>query len=261
MPGLDFARRRAIDPSEVWATIVLLLAGCAQGPGPVTPAALTADAPTTAIASPTNAALLTQSEPLPTPYFTQEDLAAMPLRDVAALPQVCYRSSDGVETQIDQAKALDAIHSFLQEESRLAGFREITRMANSPDGLLRIARFEDEQGRSYLVAVVANRVLEMDPGVATPPAQGPPRATEELQALAEAIILRELPQFTKLRARLTISWGMKGGLYFLRYESPEGGPWAGPPPLAQVGLPAGHRDGVTADGQMFSYLNTLNFLP
>ena len=253
MVGHDLTRRHGKGRLEAWAAIVLLSAGCAQGPISVTPAVSTTEASATGIASPTDAALPAHPEPSATPCFTQEDLAAMPVRDVAALPQVCYRSSDGVETQIDQAKALEAIHRFLQEEDRLAGFREITRMANSPDGMLRVARFEDEEGRSYLVAVVANRVLEMDPGFATPRAQGSPLATEELQALAEAIILRELPQFTELRARLASSWGVKEDLYFFRYEYPGGGPWFGLPPLAQVGL--------TADGQMFSYLNTLYFLP
>ena len=254
MVGHDLTRRRGKGRLQAWAAIVLLSAGGAQGPGSITPAVSTAEASATAIASPTDAALTAHPEPSPTPCFTQEDLAAMPLREVAALTQVCYRSPDGVETQIDQARALDAIHGFLQEDGRLAGFREITRMANSPDGMLRVARFEDEEGRSYLVAVVANRVLEMGPGFATPRAQGSPLATEELRALAEAIILRELPQFTELRARLTASQGVKSGeFYFFRYEYPGGGPWFGLPPLAQVGL--------TADGQMFSYLNTLYFLP
>ena len=254
MVGPGLARRRGKGRLEAWAAIVLLSAGCAQSPVAATPAASTAEASATHIASPTDAALPPEPTPTARPCFTQEDLAAMPARDVAALAQVCYRSSDGVETEIDQAKALEAIHSFLQGESRLAGFREITRMGNSPDGLLRVARFEDEQGRSYLVAVVANRVLEMDPGITTPPVQGPPLATDELQALAEAIILRELPQFTELRSRLVASQGVKSGeSYFFRYEYPGGGPWFGLPPLAQVGL--------TADGQMFSYLNTLYFLP
>ena len=38
----------------------------------------------------------------------------MTLVEIAALPRICYQSQDGVETQIDQAKAVDAIHAFLQ---------------------------------------------------------------------------------------------------------------------------------------------------
>jgi len=161
MPGLDLARRRGISLLEVWATTVLLSAGCARAPISVTPAPSRAEASATAIASSTEAALPTQPEPSPTPCFTQEDLAAMPLRDVAAFAQVCYRSSDGMETQIDQAKALDAIHGFLQEEGRLAGFREITRMANSPDGLLRVARYGAR-------APWRSRGLASSPGVPSP---------------------------------------------------------------------------------------------
>jgi hypothetical protein len=177
----------------------------------------------------------------------------MPLADIAAFPQICFLSSDGIETHIDQAQAIEAIEAFLQGPAGALGFREITRMGNSPDGLLRVARFEDEAGRFFLVAVTANRVLEMEPGPTSPSVGGPRLSVEELQALAEELITRELPEFTDLRPSLSSTGGVKSGdLYFFRYEVPEGGPWAGLPPLAQVG--------VTADGQVFSYLNTLYFV-
>ena len=151
-----------------------LLVACSNAPNPALPTPTTA-----ATASVTILSLPAEPSPTSWPCFTREALAAMTLVEIAALPRICYQSQDGVETQIDQAKAVDAIHAFLQED-RLLGFREITRMANSPDGLLRVARLEDDEGRSYLVAVAANRVLEMDPGAAVPAIDGPRLSPEDL---------------------------------------------------------------------------------
>jgi hypothetical protein len=177
----------------------------------------------------------------------------MALVDIRGMSALCYRSSEGVETQIDQARALAAIDDFLREPSRIVAFREITTMGNSPDGLLRVARFEDDLGRSFLMAVMANRVLEMDPGLTNPVVEGARLAQAELEARAEALIARELPAFTDLKPSLISTGGVKSGdLYFFRYEYAGGGPWAGLPPLAQVG--------ITADGRIFSYLNTLYFV-
>jgi hypothetical protein len=235
----------------------ILSAGCTTAPASATiPASpVQASATVRTPAEPTNPPPALEASPTALPCFSREDLAAMALADIAALPQICFLSSDGIETHIDQAHAIEAIDEFLQGRAGALGFREITRMGNSPDGSLRVARFEDEVGRSFLVAVAANRVLEMDPGLSAPSVRvnGQRLPAEELQALAEELITRELPEFPDLRPRLSSTGGVKSGdLYFFRYEYPEGGPWAGLPPLAQVGL--------TADGQVFSYLNTLYFV-
>jgi hypothetical protein len=230
--------------------LLLLLSAC-TGTATVTP---TTPPSPIAAASPPAATLPPANEPTDeVACFTREDLAAMTLTQVSEMSRLCYRSSDGVETHIDQARALAAIADFLQEPERLVGFREITIMANSPDGLLRVARFEDDRGRSYLVAVTANRVLEMDPGPASLAVEGPRLAEAELQARADALIARELPQFLDLKPSLASTGDVKSGdNYFFRYEYTAGGPWGGLPPLAQVG--------ITADGQIFSYLNTLYFV-
>jgi hypothetical protein len=206
--------------------------------------------------------------------LTRTALAAMPLEEIAAHPSLCFDSEDGVETEIAQAEAVETIRAFLQDTLLSAmpgaipdgmpfqgaqtrrsaiGFREVTYMGNSPSGLLRVARFEDERGVSYLVAVVAEKVLEMDPGASQPQTSGDTLNQDGLQAIAEDLIRRELPAFDDLRHRLTFEVGAKsGGLTFYRWQQPGVDQAGGQPPLAQVG--------ITESGQVFSYINTLYFL-
>ena len=126
-------------------------------------------------------------------------------------------------------------------------------MGNSPSGVLRVARLEDDQGASYLVAVVAEKVLEMDPSPAPRQAAGPALSHDELQSLAEQLILREFPDFEQLRDSLKFEAGQKsGGLAFFRWEQPGLFEPGAMPPLAQVG--------ITESGEIFSYINTLYFL-
>jgi hypothetical protein len=177
----------------------------------------------------------------------------MSLPEIAAEGTLCFDSEDGAQTEISQAEAIETIRTFLQDPTRVVGFREVTTMANSPSGVLRVARFEDERGISYLVAVVAEKVLEMDPGASQPQPTGPALEQDELQAIAEGLIRRELPAFDELRDRLAFEVGSKGGgLNFFRWEQPGAAETGGLPPLAQVG--------ITDSGEIFSYINTLYFL-
>ena len=177
----------------------------------------------------------------------------MALPDVAAHPMLCFDSEDGVTTAISQPEAIETIQAFLQDPTRVVAFRELTIMGNSPSGVLRVARFEDERGISYLVAVVAEKVLEMDPGASQPQPAGPALEPEALQAIAEELIRRELPAFDDLHDHLTFQVGAKsGGLNFFRWEQPGATGPSGMPPLAQVG--------ITDSGEVFSYINTLYLL-
>jgi hypothetical protein len=115
-----------------------------------------------------------------------------------------------------------------------------------------VARLEDQQGASYLVALVAGKVLEMnaDPGQTE---AGDGMTQSQLQAIAEDLIRRELPAFDELRDRLAFEAGAKsGGVNFFRWELPAPTGAGNMPPLAQVG--------ITDSGHIFSYINTLYFL-
>jgi hypothetical protein len=236
--------------SRAAVLLPMMLAACAV---PTPAATVTPPAPTTGVMTvttvpPTRAPAATQPA-----CFTRAALVAMPLEEIAAQPSLCFDSENGVQTEIDQAEAIQIVRAFLQDPTRLIAFREATRMANSPDGALPVARLEDEGGVSFLVAVVAGKVLEMDPGAMLPQSSGPALSQEELQAIAEDVIRRELPAFDELRERLTFEAGTKpGGLNFFRWEQPGAAETGGLPPLAQVG--------ITDSGEIFSYINTLYFL-
>jgi putative hemolysin len=198
----------------------------------------------TVAASPTPSAPPTEET-----CYNTEDLAALPLDTVAAWDRLCYLPYSGPKTEIDQAAGATVIRNFLQDPQRLLVFREITTMANSPSGMLRVERFVDEQGNSYLVAPLAKKLLEMDPGnVAV--SQAPKLSDDELQAKAEGLIRREFPDWDTMKERLTYTGGAKGENHFFRWEASENLKGStGMPPLVQVGM--------TGAGEVFSYLNTL----
>ena len=214
-----------------------------------------APAPTNGPVTETGAGTLAvqgSAEP-PLDCLTSEELTQISLAERASLVTLCYRSADGVETVIDQARHVAGIRTFLEDPERVVAFREITFMPNAPDGRLRTALYEDERGLLYYYAVTADKVVEMSPAAYTPVVGKETLPESELRAIAEALIRRELPEFEALREELTPSSGEKsGGLYFFRWE---GRPIAGEgsmPPLAQVG--------ITASGEVFSYINTLDYL-
>lgn len=236
---------------------VMLLVACrAGGAQPVEgPSSATESTPVTGAGmtlSPVPASMTAEPQP-PGPCLSGEELSQLSLAERAGLDTLCYRSADGVETTIDQAAQIAGIRTFLGDPNRLIAFREIAFMPNSPDGRLRTAMYEDERGLQYYFAVAADKVVEMSPGATSPVVGEETLSESELRAAAEALVARELPEFETMKAGLMSSGGQKsGGLYFFRWE---GAPIAGEgsmPPLAQVG--------ITASGEVFSYINTLYFL-
>lgn len=255
---MSFHTRSSTPSALLFAGALTLLTGCAA-PGPTS-----GGTPTSVPASPTSAAAVTppvsatrpaetiEASPTAAPCFTREELAALDLETIAAWDVICYRSDPGVDTSIDQKAAVAAIRSLVGEAPQVIAFQEITFMANSPTGGLKVLRFIDERGYGYLVAPLAEKVVEMDPPPTLPPASGPKRSAEELQQLAEALILAQYPPFAQWKPVLTYLPGSKdGGVFFFRWETPIPGA-TNMPALAQVG--------ITETGEVFSYLNTLFYL-
>lgn len=232
------------------ALLILTLAGCA--PQVATSVAnqeptLTRPNPTAPTIGPTAVAATPTEHP---PCFSRDELAEMDLEAVASFPVLCFDPGYGPRTIVDQAGAIAVVRAFVQDPTRLVGFREMTFSGNSPSGTLPVGSFEDERGGSYLVALAARKVVEMsiDPGPSHPGAEVLSHA--QLQAIAEDLLRRELPAFDALRSRLTFELGAKsGGVSFFRWELagwPDDGSM---PPLAQVG--------ITDAGVVFGYINTL----
>jgi hypothetical protein len=236
-----------------WTLVVALLglAAC-TAPNVVAPAPSTPESSESPPATRPPSATL-PPPPTPLPCFTRGELAEMALNELAAWPALCFDSENGVRTEIDQAAAIATVRAFLQDPDRQMGFREVTTMSNAPGGRLPVLRLEDDRGISYLVAPVAGKVLEMSPGAYQPQTGGPSLLREDLQALAENLIRRELPAFDELRRGLDFQAGAKsGGVNFFRWEAPGPTTDGDLPPLAQVG--------ITDSGEVFSYINTLYLL-
>ncbi len=242
-------------PFAVLVTVVILLAVGCTTVAPATPTAVTVSAPSevpTTPGIPTPNAATAEPSPTDAHCFNGEELAAMDLETIAAWDVLCYRSDSGIDTPVDQQRAVLAVRSLVGDAPQIIAFQEITRMANSPSGDLKVLRFVDERGYAYLVAPLAGKVVEMDPPFSLPAGRGPARSLEELQRQAEALILDQYPAFTEWKSALAFEAGHKpGGLYFFRWERAL--PWAqNMPALAQVG--------ITETGDVFSYLNTLFYL-
>lgn len=235
------------------AAVLAVSAGCSG------PAAGTSPAPTDATPSlsapmnPTSPAGIAEPTATHPACFTREQLSTMDLEAIAGWDGLCYLSDSGAETQIDQRMAAAAVRGLVGQAPHLIAFQEITRMANSPNGDLRVLRLVDERGYTYLVAPVAGKVVEMDPPSTLPAGNGPTRRVDELQRQAEALVLDQYPPFSALKPSLDFQAGSKsGGVYFFRWERALPGNTM-MPALAQVG--------ITETGEVFSYLNTLFYLP
>ncbi|HSB89101.1 MAG TPA: hypothetical protein VLD63_03630 [Anaerolineales bacterium] len=250
---------RSHTPSAVLlAGALTLLTGCAA-PGPTSagtpmslPASPTSAAAVTSPVSPTRPAETIEASPTSAPCFTREELAALDLETIAAWEVICYRSDSGVETSIDQKAAVAAVRSLVGEAPQVIAFQEITIAPNSPTGDLKVLRLMDERGFEYLVAPLAEKVVEMDPPASWRASSGHTRSREELQLLAETLIAGQFPAFDQWKPTLNFEVGSKSeGMYFFRWEQP--GPVQHMPVLAQVG--------ITETGEVFSYINTLFYLP
>ncbi len=132
-------------------------------------------------------------------------------------------------------------------------FVEMTTLINSPDGHLAVARYQDGDGRQYLVEPSAGQVLEYDARgtLSALPPKGPLFGLDQLKPRVEALVAATTPGFADRQAGLGYDEGAKGDLYFFTWR--DGTAVTGPDrpnaPFAQVGL--------HASGMLFAYDNTL----
>jgi len=171
--------------------------------------------------------------------------------EIAQRENFCYSMPDGSAYTIQQRKDIDHLRVILLDPELKVWFQMVGFAPNAPVMSYPVATYIDRRGRSYMLDLNNGQIVEMTPGegdgVVNP---GLPRLSEgALQQLAESFILRNTPQFASIRSRLAYSGGSKTDVYFARWEDQEATGWENMPPLAQVGL--------TVNGVIFSYLNTL----
>jgi hypothetical protein len=135
-------------------------------------------------------------------------------------------------------------------------FQEVGYAPNAPSVGYQVGIYTDGIGKQYMLDLVSHQIVEITPGQGEGGAlsNSPVRSEPELQAIAEHFILRNTPQFATLKSQLTYAGGNKGGEnYFFRWEDRSAGSWENMPPMVQVG--------ITVNGNIFSYINTLFLAP
>jgi hypothetical protein len=149
-----------------------------------------------------------------------------------------------------QLAAINAIRTKLDLPALPLKFIGPSDMANSPSGGLKVAQFQDTQGRNYSVDPATDQVVEIDARsmLSTIPADAPLKSEADITAMAQKYIAATIPGFATLQAKWTYDAGNKGDNYFFSwYDKSATGSMNFP--FGQIGI---HKSGV-----LFAYYNTL----
>jgi len=159
----------------------------------------------------------------------------------------CSSKPNSTDQQIG---AINAIRAKLNLPGLPLKYIGITDMNNSPSGFLKVAQFQDTQGRNYSVDPLTDQVVEIDARsmLSSIPAEAPLMSEADITAQAQKFIAATIPGFATLQAGWTYEAGNKGDNYFFSWydKSPAG---AMNRPFAQIAI---HKSGL-----LFAYYNTL----
>jgi hypothetical protein len=108
----------------------------------------------------------------------------------------------------------------------------------------------DDSGRLYWLDVETYQPVQIEPFPLISVDTTGPKSIEELRQIARQFAEEHSAQFAELEEELTYSEGDKLGLRFFFQWEDRSRLWSFMPPMLQVGL--------TSDGQVFSWLNTLD---
>jgi len=169
------------------------------------------------------------------------DPSSVPIKDDSS--PVPIPSSD-----FDLDRATEVIESFTGKSGTRLSLVDVSAMPNA--GLRPGWQLVDDSGRLYWLDVETYHLVQIEPAplVSADPAGS--KSIEELRQIAERIALEHSLQFGGLMDVLVYSEGDKlDQNYFFQWEN-RTKHWGSMPPMLQVGL--------TSDGQLFSWLNTLD---
>jgi hypothetical protein len=159
----------------------------------------------------------------------------------------CSPKQNSTDQQIG---AINAIRLKLDLPGLPLKYIGITDMNNSPSGFLKVAQFQDTQGRNYSVDPLTDQVVEIDARslLSSIPADAPLLSEADITAQAQKFIAAAIPGFATQQAGWTYEAGNKGDNYFFSWygKSPAG---AMNRPFAQIA--------IYKSGLLFAYYNTL----
>jgi len=112
--------------------------------------------------------------------------------------------------------------------------------------------FVDLQGNSYYVREDTLQPVEFTLAHPLQESLGSPLTADELRAAAEQIATSQSTRFDRWKDKLVYTEGVKGENNFFRWEAPD---------IDVGGMPAMLQISLRQDGSLFSYVNSLDFLP
>lgn len=152
------------------------------------------------------------------------------------------------DVDVDLNRATRIIEEFTGEPATQLEFLEEAAMPNAE---LRPGwKFRDATGRLFWLDTVTYSLVQVEPTPLLNMATDDVKDLLVLRQIAENIALEHSTRFGDLRANLDYSEGDKLTQYFFFQWEDRSKPWSIMPPMVQVGL--------TADGRLHSWLNTLD---
>ena len=149
-----------------------------------------------------------------------------------------------------QLEAIYTIRTIMELPELPLEFIKTTGMINSPSGNLKVALYQDPDGRKFYFDPETNQVVEIDARsiLSDIPTNTASMSEKDLKVRAVEYITAIIPDFESLHKNWMYEEGNKGDYYFFTWYS-EIEPGAMNRPFAQIGL---HKSGV-----LFAYYNTL----
>ena len=174
-------------------------------------------------------------------------ISVIPVILMALALASCSSKQNSTDQQIG---AINAIRTKLDLPGLPLKYAGITNMANSPSGGLKVAQFQDTQGRNYFVDPGTDQVVELDARslLSSISSEAPSMSEADIKAQAQKFIAATIPGFETLQARWTYEEGNKGENHFFSWYG-ESAAGAMNRPFAQIGI---HKSGL-----LFAYYNTL----
>jgi hypothetical protein len=173
--------------------------------------------------------------------------------DPSSIPDLMATPSQGSQaTATFEGKdaAIAHIRSFLERPNLTLTFVELTLMINSPNADRQVAVFQDQLETRYSVDPSTFVLTQIEPsGLHSP--SGNPLSPDVVRQMARDLA-ESSPGFLKLAPTLQYEEGQKDGLHFFIWTDTKPG-WKFNRPQLQVG--------ISDDGTLFTYMNTLIWTP
>jgi hypothetical protein len=155
-------------------------------------------------------------------------------------------------TPAPQEAAINSIRAILELPILPVTYVETLSMANSPDGSLRVERYDDSEGRKFYVEPLTNQVVEVDARskLSPRPTPGPTLTPNELNEKADKIAKAVIPDYGTAINVLSYEENNKGDENYFYDWRDMSQPVVHMPPFVQIAL--------YKSGELFGYINTLS---